>query len=75
MIRHGLPRAGGLPRPDLRVPCLIIPLTPPESVTLEFALEYIGPDELVEVTPDSIRVRKRLLHPEDRRKARKDRRS
>ncbi|MDA2911722.1 translational GTPase TypA [Nitrospiraceae bacterium AH_259_D15_M11_P09] len=50
-------------------------LTPPESVTLEFALEYIGPDELVEVTPDSIRVRKRLLHPEDRRKARKDRRS
>ncbi len=50
-------------------------LTPPESVTLEFALEYIGPDEVVEVTPDSIRVRKRLLHPEDRRKARKDRRS
>ena len=49
-------------------------LTPHELMTLELALEYIGSDELVEVTPDSIRVRKRLLHPEDRRKARKDRR-
>ncbi|MFQ5992466.1 MAG: translational GTPase TypA [Nitrospiraceae bacterium] len=51
-----------------------VTLTPPKSVTLEFALEYIGPDELVEVTPASIRVRKRLLNPEERRKARKDRR-
>jgi GTP-binding protein len=49
-------------------------LTPPKQVTLEFALEYIGPDELVEVTPTSVRIRKRLLNPEDRRKARKDRR-
>jgi GTP-binding protein len=49
-------------------------LTPPKPVTLEFALEYIGPDELIEVTPKSIRIRKRLLNPEDRRKARKDRR-
>jgi GTP-binding protein len=52
-----------------------VTLTPPKSVTLEFALEYIGPDELVEVTPASIRVRKRLLNPEERRKARKDRRT
>ncbi len=49
-------------------------LTPPRPITLEFALEYIGPDELVEVTPSRIRIRKRLLHPEDRRKAKKDRR-
>jgi GTP-binding protein len=50
-------------------------LTPPRQMTLEFALEYIGADELVEVTPQSIRIRKRLLHPEDRRKARKDRKA
>ncbi|MBI4401646.1 MAG: translational GTPase TypA [Nitrospirae bacterium] len=48
-------------------------LTPPRQVTLEFALEYIGADELVEVTPTSLRIRKRLLNPEERRKARKDR--
>jgi len=46
-------------------------LTPPQEMSLEFALEYIGPDELVEVTPGNLRIRKRLLHPEDRRKARK----
>lgn len=46
-------------------------LTPPREMTLEFALEYIGADELVEVTPQSLRLRKRLLHPEDRRKAKK----
>lgn len=40
-------------------------------MTLEFAMEYIGPDELVEVTPKSLRLRKRLLNPEDRRKAKK----
>jgi GTP-binding protein len=46
-------------------------LTPPHEMSLEFALEYIGQDELVEVTPNSLRIRKRLLHPEDRRKAKK----
>ncbi len=46
-------------------------LTPPREMTLEFALEYIGQDELVEVTPQNLRIRKRLLNPEDRRKARK----
>jgi len=50
-------------------------LTPPRQVTLELALEYIGPDELVEVTPANLRLRKRLLNPEERRKARKDRRA
>lgn len=49
-------------------------LTPPRPVTLEFALEYIGLDELVEVTPANLRIRKRMLNPEDRRKARKNRR-
>jgi GTP-binding protein len=47
-------------------------LTPPREMTLEFALEYIGQDELAEVTPKSLRLRKRLLNPEDRRKARKN---
>ncbi|MGQ0811819.1 MAG: translational GTPase TypA [Nitrospiraceae bacterium] len=46
-------------------------LTPPREMTLEFALEYIGQDELVEVTPQNLRIRKRLLNPEERRKARK----
>ena len=50
-------------------------LTPPRQMPLEIALEYIGPDELVEITPTSLRLRKRLLDPEERRKARKDRRS
>src|SRR5438094_2341628 len=50
-----------------------IVLTPPRKMTLEFALEYIDPDEVVEVTPASIRIRKRLLEPEERRKARKTR--
>ena len=38
-----------------------IRLTPPLQMSLDRALEYIGPDELVEVTPRSIRIRKRLL--------------
>jgi len=49
-------------------------LTPPRQMTLEFVLEYLGTDELVEVTPANLRIRKQLLNPEDRRKARKDRR-
>ncbi len=38
---------------------MTINLTPPREMTLELALEYIGPDELLEVTPKSIRIRKR----------------
>jgi GTP-binding protein len=37
--------------------------------TLETAIEWIGDDELVEVTPKSIRIRKRWLSIEDRRRA------
>ncbi len=44
-------------------------LTPPIRMTLEKALSYIGDDELVEITPNSIRLRKRLLDPNDRKKA------
>jgi GTP-binding protein len=43
-------------------------LTPPIRMTLEKALAYIADDELVEVTPQSIRLRKRVLDPNDRRK-------
>ncbi len=48
-----------------------IQLTPPITFTLEEALEYIEDDELVEITPQSIRLRKRLLSATDRKKANK----
>jgi GTP-binding protein len=44
-------------------------LTPPRKLTLEQAIAYIADDEVVEVTPDSIRLRKRLLNPHERKKA------
>ncbi|TAM75710.1 MAG: translational GTPase TypA [Chloroflexota bacterium] len=43
-------------------------LTPPRPMTLESAIEFIAADELVEVTPASIRLRKRLLSQHDRRR-------
>jgi GTP-binding protein len=43
-------------------------LTPPKLLTLEQAIAYIGDDELVEVTPKSIRLRKRWLDPNDRKR-------
>jgi len=45
-----------------------IRLTPPIRMTLEKALAYIQDDELVEVTPKSIRLRKKLLDPNERKK-------
>ena len=45
-----------------------VQLTPPRTFTLEEALEYIMDDELVEVTPKHIRMRKRLLTETERRK-------
>jgi GTP-binding protein len=45
-----------------------IRLTPPIRMTLEKALAYIEDDELVEVTPQSIRLRKKLLDPNERKK-------
>jgi len=44
-------------------------LKPPRLLTLEIALEYIEDDELVEITPSSIRLRKKLLGEEDRKRA------
>jgi GTP-binding protein len=44
-------------------------LEPPRQITLEYALEYIEEDELIEVTPQTIRLRKRQLGAVDRRKA------
>ena len=41
----------------------------PRQITLEYALDYINSDELVEVTPNFIRLRKRILNTEERKKA------
>ena len=47
---------------------IAVQLTPPRTFTLEEALEYIMDDELVEITPKNIRMRKRLLTETERRK-------
>jgi GTP-binding protein len=44
-------------------------LTPPRKMTLEQAIAYIQDDELVEVTPQSVRLRKRYLDPNQRKRA------
>ncbi len=44
-------------------------LVPPIDTTLEFALEFINDDELVEVTPQSIRIRKKFLKEHERKKS------
>jgi GTP-binding protein len=46
-------------------------LIPPVDVNLDFAIEYIADDELVEVTPKNIRLRKKILDTETRQKAQK----
>jgi len=46
-----------------------IRLTPPKKMTLEQAIAYIDDDEMVEVTPKSIRLRKRYLDPHERKRA------
>jgi len=46
-----------------------IRLTPPRKLTLEQAIAYIDEDEMVEVTPKSIRLRKRHLDPHERKRA------
>ena len=47
-------------------------LTPPIKLTLESAIEFIDDDELVEITPKSIRIRKRHLNEIDRKRANKN---
>ena len=49
-----------------------IQLEPPRELTLESALEYIEEDELIEVTPTAIRLRKRFLSANDRKKLSRD---
>ena len=44
-------------------------LTPPIGLTLEYAVEFIADDELVEITPKSIRIRKRYLKEHERKRA------
>ena len=46
-----------------------IRLTPPRALTLEYAISYIEEDERVEITPKSIRLRKAILDPNERKKA------
>ncbi len=43
-------------------------LTPPVLMSLEQAIAYIADDELVEVTPKSVRLRKRFLDPNERKR-------
>jgi GTP-binding protein len=49
-----------------------IKVTPPIDLTLEYGVEFIDDDELVEITPKSIRVRKRFLTENERKRAKKD---
>lgn len=49
-----------------------IKITPPIELSLEYAVEFIDDDELVEITPQSIRLRKRHLKEHERRKASRD---
>jgi len=51
----------------------LVRLDSPIIMSLDDAMEYIADDELLEVTPKNLRMRKRILNTEDRRKARKTR--
>ncbi|MFP3852877.1 MAG: translational GTPase TypA [Anaerolineales bacterium] len=46
-------------------------LSPPRRMSLDQAIEYLGPDELLEITPESLRIRKRILGTSTRQKATK----
>jgi GTP-binding protein len=52
-----------------------IKLVPPRRMTLEQAMEWIEDDELVEVTPENIRIRKKHLDPTARRRAARDKKN
>jgi len=52
-----------------------IQLTPPVRMSLEQALEFIDDDELVELTPESIRIRKKLLSETDRKRAKREKKN
>ena len=46
-------------------------LTPPRQMSLDEAIEYLADDELLEVTPENFRIRKRILNTEERGKQQK----
>ena len=48
-----------------------IRLTPPRQMSLDEAVEYLADDELLEVTPESYRIRKRILNTDERGKSTK----
>ncbi|MBI2948348.1 MAG: translational GTPase TypA, partial [Verrucomicrobia bacterium] len=50
-----------------------IQLNPPLKLSLERALEYIGPDEYVEATPKNLRLRKKILDETQRKRAQQNR--
>ncbi len=52
-----------------------IKLVPPRNMSLENAMEWIEEDELIEITPESIRIRKKYLNPIDRRKHIRDKKN
>ncbi len=47
---------------------IAVRLTPPRVMSLDDCIEYLGTDELLEVTPQNLRIRKRILNTEDRRR-------
>ena len=47
---------------------IAVRLTPPRVMSLDDCIEYLGPEELLEVTPQNLRIRKRVLNTEDRRR-------
>jgi GTP-binding protein len=46
-------------------------LTPPREMTLELSMEYLGSDELLEITPKNLRLRKKILDPLARKRSKK----
>ena len=52
-----------------------IKLVPPRDITLESAMEWIEDDELIEVTPESVRIRKRHLDPIMRKRVQRDKKN
>jgi GTP-binding protein len=50
---------------------VLVALTPARRMSLDECIEYLGEDELLEVTPGSLRLRKRILHTEQRAKEQK----
>ena len=50
---------------------MLVSLTPARKMSLDESIEYLAEDELLEVTPQNIRIRKRILNSDDRGKQQK----